>query len=99
MSNKKIEFAPAIKVEGLLTEVDELLRQLALLLKDPEESEDDWLDYVFVSDESRISDFLHTESELAEIRERLELPELKMRDLISDAALALRNKKSQRTIQ
>jgi len=76
-----------------------LLRAIAGLLKEPEESEDEWLNYVIVTDQSRIADFLHADSELAEVRERLGLPELKMLDFICDAALALRRRKSRRTIQ
>ena len=79
--------------------MDELLRQIAFLMIEPDESVEDWLDYVFVSDESCLADFLPEDSDLAVLRERLVMPELTMRDSICDVALALRARKSQQTIQ
>ena len=99
MSDKKIEFASAIRVESLRPEVDGLLRHIARFLKEPNESDDDWLDYVFVSDESSLADFLSEDSELVELRESLVMPELTIQDSICDVALALRGRKSQQTIQ
>jgi hypothetical protein len=99
MSDKKIEFAPAVKVESLRTEVDELLRHIASLLIEPDESVDEWLEYVFVSDESTLADFLPEDTYLVELRERLAMPELTMQDSIYEVALALSGKKSQRTAQ
>jgi hypothetical protein len=87
MTKKTIEFAPAIRVDTLRLEVDALLQELAWLFKDPDESPDDWLQYVFVSDESRLDDFLSTDSELQELRQRLALPEIKMLDSLCDVAV------------
>jgi hypothetical protein len=97
--HEEIVYAAAVRVEALWPEVDELLRQMAHLFKEPNEPEDDWLDYVFVSDESHLADFLSADSELAALRERLAMPELAMRDSICNVALALRGKKNQQTIQ
>jgi len=99
MITKKIVYASALRVEELRPEVDEILRHIAQLLKEPGESEDDWLDYVFVSDESRLGDFISTESDLFEFRARLGMPELNKRDAICAIALALRSKQATRTIQ
>jgi hypothetical protein len=94
MSEKKIEFAPAVRVESLRDEVDELLRQIAPLMIEPDESVDDWVNYVFASDESSLGDFLSDDSDLVWLRERLVMPELKLQDSICDVALALSNQRT-----
>ncbi len=98
MTSKKIVYAATIMVEELRTEVDEILRHIAQLLKEPDESEDDWLGCVFVSDESRIADFISTELELQELRVRLAVPELSRRDFICAIALAIRKKRAPHTV-
>ena len=64
MTTRKIVFAEAIRVEEFRPEVNEILRHIAQLLKEPDASEDDWLDCVFVSDESRLADFISKDQEL-----------------------------------
>ena len=99
MTTKKIVYAAAVRVEELRPEVNEILRHIAQLLKEPDESEDDWLDCVFVSDESRLADFISNDLELQELRSRLGIPELNRRDLICAMAFALRSRQATRTIQ
>lgn len=90
---KKIVYAESIRIETLRPEVDEILKQVAQLLKESDESEEDWLAWVFVSDESRLADFTHADSDVRKLQASLDLPELRTRDAICDIALALRNRK------
>ena len=98
LTKKKIEYASTVRIEALRPEVDEILRHVAQLLKEPEESEDDWLDYVFVSDESRLADFISTDLELQELRVHLANPTLERREFICAIALALRKKRAPQTV-
>jgi hypothetical protein len=53
---------------------------------------------LFVSDESRISDFLASDADIVLLRERLDMPKLARRDLIREVALALRGNKGRKTV-
>ena len=65
---------------------------------EPGELEEDWLKYVFVSDESCLGDFLSSHSDLIDLRERLGMPELQMRSSICAVAFALSKKKATQTV-
>ena len=73
--------------------MNELLQHIAAMMKEPEETEDDWLKYCFVSDESSLGDFF-LEDELAELSVRIGISSLRLRDLLCDVAIALHHKKS-----
>jgi hypothetical protein len=96
--SKRIEIASTAKIEEFPKEVESLLRHLAAILKEPEESEEEWLSYAFVSDESRIADFIN-EEELICLRNQIGLPDLAMCDLMCDVALALHDARSEQTDQ
>ncbi len=98
MSAIKIVCAAAIRVEELRPEVNTVLRYIAQLLKECDESEGDWLDYVFVSDESRLGDFISSDLELQALRSHLAIPELDTRDTICAIAFALRKNRATQTI-
>jgi hypothetical protein len=86
MAEKRFEFASTKRVDEFLEEVSELLRCFASILKEPEDTEEEWLSYAFVSDESRLADFFYEDSELKRIEKCCGLSGLKMRDLICDVA-------------
>ncbi len=94
MTKPKLEFASTKKIDQLHKEISEIMWQIASMMKEPDESEEEWLQYAFVSDESRLIEFLFEESEVLELRDRLKLPTLDWRDLFIDVALALRHKRA-----
>lgn len=93
MAKRKIEFASTERVDELSEEVSSLLRWFAAILKEPEDTEEEWLSYTFVSDESRLADFFQEESELTQLEKLCSVSDLKMRDLICDVAYAIRQGK------
>lgn len=93
MAEKRVEFASTKRVDEFREEVSELLRCIASILKEPGDTEDEWLSYAFVSDESRLADFFYEDSELAQLERLCGMNGLKMRDLICDVADALHQRK------
>ncbi len=90
---KRITFASTSKIDQFQTEVDELILAIAPFMIEPNEDEQDWADSVFVSDESRLGDFLSQESDLPALSEKLGLPLLERRDLIGTVAELLHQSK------
>ena len=91
---EKIEFATTDRVNESPEEMSELLRHIAALLKEPDESEEDWLRDCFVSDESRLADFFYEDRELVELGRRIVVSGLRMKDLVCDVAVAYGKSKS-----
>ena len=94
MTKPQLEFASTNRIDRLHKEVSEIMWQIASMMKEPDESEEEWLQYAFVSDESRLLEFLSEESEVIELRNRLKLPTLDWRDFFIDVALAIRHKRA-----
>jgi len=90
---KTITFASTSKINQFQTEVDELILTIAPFMIGPDEDVQDWASSVFVSDESRLGDFLSHESDLPALSEKLGLPLLQRRDLIGSVAELLHQKK------
>jgi hypothetical protein len=93
MAEKMIGFASTTRVDEFCEEVSELLRWFASILKEPEDTEDEWLSSTFVSDESRLADFFYLDSELEQLEKLSGINGLEMRDLLCDVAHALRQGK------
>jgi hypothetical protein len=86
---KKIVYAPGNKIRLFQAEVDELILAIAAFMIEPGEDVADWANSVFVSDESRVGDFLYSGFDLGLLAERLGLPPLEHKDLVSDVAETL----------
>ncbi len=93
MSKMRFESASTTRVNEVREEVSELLRYFASILKGPEDTEDEWLSYTFISDESRLADFFYEDSELIQLQKLSGINGLKMRDLICDVAYLLHQSK------
>jgi hypothetical protein len=93
MAEKRVDFASTKKVDEFPEEVSELLRFFASVLKEPEDTEEEWLSYAFVSDESRLADFFYQDCELTQLEKLSGIDNLKMRDLICDVACTLHQTK------
>lgn len=93
MAEKRFEFASTKWVDEFREEAIELLRCFASILNEPEETEEEWLSYTFVSDKSRLADFFYEDSELTRLETLSGIKGLKMRDLICDVAYALHQSK------
>jgi len=83
---KKIEFASGEKVRHFQPEVDELIFEIAAFMVEPGEDVADWASYVFVSDESRLGDFLSSADELKMLGDKLGLPALQRSDFVREVA-------------
>ncbi len=90
---KRIEFASTYRVVEYQEAMNDLLRHIAAMMKDPETTDDDWLKYCFVSDESSLGHFF-LEDELAELSTRVGISGLRRKDLLCDVAVAVHQKKS-----
>jgi hypothetical protein len=91
---KRIEFASTTRLDLFEDELPQIVRSLATIMKEPEDTEEDWIEYCFISDESRVVEFLYEEAELLKLRALLDLPSLAKDDLFVDVAEALHRRRS-----
>jgi len=91
---KKVVFAAGGKIRAFQTEVDELLLSIAVYMIKPGDDVEEWVRDVFVSDESRLGDFLAFDPEVRLLSEGLGLPHLTRKDLICDLAETLCQRKN-----
>ena len=91
---KKIKYAPGERVRKFRVEIDELILAIAPFMIEPDEDIHDWANFVFVSDESSIGDFLYLDDQVRSLSEKLGLPLLQSRDLICEVAEILHQKKN-----
>jgi hypothetical protein len=94
LTMKKVVFAANGKIRAYRTEVDELLLAIAVYMIEPGEDDEDWARDAFVSDESRIGDFLSFDPEVKLLSESLGLPQLSRKDFICDVAETLHQRKN-----
>ena len=90
---KKVVFAAGRKIRAFRTEVDKLLLMIAVYMVEPGDEVEEWTRNIFVSDESRIGDFLAFDS-VNLLSKTLDLPQLSGKDFICDVAETLHQRKN-----
>jgi hypothetical protein len=89
---KKVVFAASQKVEEYREETNALLFAIAKYMIEDGEDPEDWVACTFVSNESSLGDFLCSEQDLVSLVKDLQMPTLRMRDLLCDIAAIMRQK-------
>ncbi len=90
MMDKRIESAPTDRIDRYESEVSRILRAIAKYMVEDDENVTDWVDTVFVSDKSQVSDFLYKDADLQSLANDLGLFALNGNARVVDVAVMLR---------
>ena len=88
--DKRIESAPTDRIDRYESEVSRILRAIAKYMVEDDENVTDWVDTVFVSDKSQVSDFLYKDADLQSLANDLGLFALNGNARVVDVAVMLR---------